>query len=264
MMMESYFYLAVALLLASSTNGRAIDDLDNSIQLTNNNDEKMFADRDWVEISLAPPPKLIQQAGNSIELECEVTGSPQPSIQWVHGNNPHKIADNIESNTITETSPNALVRVRSRLIIEHTSSVERTFTCVGRAGSKTAYESTTIYSTPGHKSHNITELLSLNGGAKKARIILYYSVLFDAIGTNVILPCKATGRPDPDIYWLDPDDNIISGRDHRLRVHPSGSLYISGLRWSDMGTYTCIAKNALDKDSVSTFVYPIMNEDLEK
>lgn len=92
-MMESYLYLAIALLLASSINGRAIDDMDNSIQLTNNinNDDKMFADRDWVEISLAPPPKLIQQSGSSIELECEVTGSPQPSIHWVRGNNPHNI-----------------------------------------------------------------------------------------------------------------------------------------------------------------------------
>lgn len=148
--------------------------------------------------------------------------------------------DNIDSNLISETSPDALVRVRSRLIIEHSSSSERTYTCVGRAGSKTAYESTTVYSAPGHKSHNITEFLSLNSGAKKARIVMYYSVLFDTIGRNVILPCKAAGRPNPEIYWLDQDDNIISGRDHRLRVHPSGSLYISSLRWSDMGTYTCI------------------------
>jgi len=264
MMMESYLYLAVVLLLASSINGRAIDDLDNSIQSTNNDDDKLFAERDWVEISLAPPPKLIQQAGNSIELECEVAGSPQPTIHWIRGNNPHNIVDNIDANVISEANPNALVRVRSRLIIEHSSSSERTFTCVGRAGSKTAYESTTIYSAPGHKSHNITDLLSLNGGAMKARIVYYYSVLFDVIGTNVMLPCKAAGRPSPDMYWLDPDDNIISGRDHRLRIHPSGSLYISSLRWSDMGTYTCIAKNAVERDSISTFVYPIMNEDLEK
>lgn len=87
-------YLAVALLLASSINGRAIDDLDNSILGNNNNDEKIFAERDWVEISLAPPPKLIQKAGNSVELECEVVGSPQPTIHWVRGNNPHNIVSN--------------------------------------------------------------------------------------------------------------------------------------------------------------------------
>lgn len=161
-----------------------------------------------------------------------------------------KQIDNIDSNLITETSPNALVRVRSRLILDHSSASERTFTCVGRAGSKTAFESTTVYGAMGHKTHNITELLSLNGGAKKARIIMYYSVLFDSIGTNVILPCKAAGRPNPEIYWLDPDDNVISGRDHRVRVHPSGSLYISSLRWSDMGTYTCIGM-------CGTFIYTI-------
>lgn len=88
--MNSYLYLAVALLLVSTINGRSIDDLDNSIQSANN-DEKLYADRDWVEISLAPPPKLFQQAGNSIELECEVTGSPQPTIHWIRGNNPHNI-----------------------------------------------------------------------------------------------------------------------------------------------------------------------------
>ncbi len=90
-MMESYLYLAVTLLLASSINGRAIDDLDNSILSNNNNDDKTFAEHDWVEISLAPPPKLMQPAGNSIELECEVTGSPQPTIHWIRGNNPHNI-----------------------------------------------------------------------------------------------------------------------------------------------------------------------------
>lgn len=94
-MMESYLYLAVAFLLASTINGRAIDDLDNSILTNNNNnDDKMFADRDWVEISLAPPPKLLQQAGNSIELECEVSGSPQPSIHWIRGDNPHNFVRN--------------------------------------------------------------------------------------------------------------------------------------------------------------------------
>lgn len=91
--MESYLYLTIALLLASSINGRAIDDVDNSIQLTNSNndDDKTFADHDWVEISLAPPPKLIQQAGSSVELECEVTGSYNPTIHWIRGNNPHNI-----------------------------------------------------------------------------------------------------------------------------------------------------------------------------
>lgn len=151
--------------------------------------------------------------------------------------------DNFESNTIAEVSPSALVRIRSRLIIDHSSSSERTFTCVGRAGGKTAFESTTIYSAPGHKSHNITELMSLNGGAKKPRIVFYYSVLFDTIGTNIELPCKAAGRPNAEIFWLDPDDNVINGRDHRLRVHPSGSLHISSLRWSDMGAYTCIGRS---------------------
>lgn len=110
--MESYVYLAVALLLASSINGRAIDDMDNSIQSANNNDDKMFADRDWVEISLAPPPKLIQQTGTSIELECEVTGSPQPSIHWIRGNNPHNI---VRKKFLHNSNRNTQILLHSRL-----------------------------------------------------------------------------------------------------------------------------------------------------
>lgn len=36
----------------------------------------------------------------------------------------------------------------------------------------------------------------------------------------------------------------------------SGELIIQDLRWSDMGQYTCVARNALGKDFIETFVYP--------
>lgn len=161
---------------------------------------------------------------------------------------------------VTEVNPNSLVRVRSRLIIDHMAAPERSFTCVGRSGSKMAYATTTVYATPPNPQ-NITELLNEKTnsllGPKKARIVLYYNAIFDTIGRNVLLPCKTAGRPHPEVYWLDTENNMVAGETGRYKVLPSGELLITSVRWSDMGLYTCIARNAVSKDSISTFLYPM-------
>lgn len=49
---------------------------------------------------------------------------------------------------------------------------------------------------------------------------------------------------------------MIGAQNPRQKVLPNGDLLISPLRWSDMGTYTCIARNPISKDTAETFVYP--------
>lgn len=146
-------------------------------------------------------------------------------------------------------------------------AAEKSYTCVGQSGTKTAYATTTVYSSGGStkigrfNQHNITDLMTINhriNSPKKPRIVLYYSVIFEEIGSNVMLPCKAAGRPRPDVYWLDTNENIINGQDPRIRMLPTGELLITYLRWTDMGTFTCVAHNALAKDAVATFVYPVL------
>jgi len=257
--MNSFVYLSAIGLLICSAYGRAIDEPDNSI--IQSDDSQYTGGRDWVKISEAPPPKIIQQIGSSVELECEVSGSPAPTVQWVRGNKPVDSINDFDSNLISESSPSALVRVRSRLIIDRMSLTERTFTCVGHSGSKTTFATTTVYPAPSN-SHNITDLLSRNSlsGPRKTRIVLFYSVIFETIGRNVLLPCKAAGLPHPEIYWLDPEENIVNEQSGRYKVLSTGELLITSLRWSDMGTYTCIARNPLAKDTATSFVYPISDE----
>lgn len=162
-----------------------------------------------------------------------------------------------ESNAITESNPTSRARAISRLIIDRSVIAERTFTCVGRAGSKTAVESTTIY--PSENTNQ--ELLTSNPGSssnglKKVRILSFYSTIFASIGKTIVLPCKASGRPSAEIYWVDTEQNVIGSQNPRHKVLPNGDLLISPLKWSDMGTYTCIARNPLSKDTAETFVYP--------
>lgn len=163
---------------------------------------------------------------------------------------------------MVEVNPHSLVRVRSRLIIDQMTVSERSFTCVGKSGSKIAYATSTVYAFPSSSSTNVTDLQRTNNnvilGPKKTRIVFYYNAIFDTIGRTVLLPCKTVGRPHPEVYWMDTENNIVDIDDDRYKVLPTGELRISSVRWSDMGLYTCIARNAVSKDTISTFLYPML------
>lgn len=95
-------------------------------------------------------------------------------------------------------------------------------------------------------------------GPKAPKIVNYYLVFFELIGSDIVVPCKAIGRPRPEVFWFDDDDNLINGQDPRFSVLNNGDLVITGLRWSDMGTYTCVAKNHVGKDNATSFIYPVL------
>lgn len=165
-------------------------------------------------------------------------------------------------NIISESSGTTMARVVSRLVLDHSShSAESTYTCIGRSGGQIAAASTTVYHVDSPRS-NFTDLLRSGHHMfmhlKSARITLHYKALFEYMGSTVILPCKTVGRPVPEVTWRNEEGNAVSSiQDSRFRVLPSGELIINDLRWADMGSYTCVAKNAISKDEAETFLYPI-------
>lgn len=79
------------------------------------------------------------------------------------------------------------------------------------------------------KPQNLTELLTLNNniisGPQQARVVLYYSVVMETIGSSIVLPCRAIGRPRPEIFWLDNNENIITNQDPRFKVRTNLLLH---------------------------------------
>lgn len=75
-------FFAVALAICGIS-GRSLSEPDNSLQSS-----KGIEQKDWVKVSQSPPKRLTQKIGQTLELECEVTGTPTPTIQWVRGNGP--------------------------------------------------------------------------------------------------------------------------------------------------------------------------------
>lgn len=193
-------------------------------------------------------------------------------------------ADELTSNAIIEGSSGGVARVRSRLFLDHIPTVgEHKFTCVGQVGGQVVHATTVVKtssselfpsaivnvrhrpvsSSPG----NILSHLAFEAGSAGSatgpvvpRITKWFSVLLETIGNTVVLPCEAYAQPNPQIYWLDNNNEVISKRDPRFKVSYDGSLVIVNLKWDDMGEFHCVAKNDMGKDTKSTFIYPMLRD----
>ncbi|KRF83967.1 neural/ectodermal development factor IMP-L2 isoform X1 [Drosophila virilis] len=266
---------AIALLLFGSLSGvqcRAVDivdesndDVDNSIEPEPESPQSKHSrarafEEDWLKFTKTPPTKIQQAPGAILEIACEMMGSQVPSIQWVVGRVPLSEIDNLAPNTFSEDAPSAIVRVRSVHIVDHMLSGPRTYTCIGRTGSKTIYASTQVY--PAHSDQELGGLIvpeKQYPGPQKPRIIYTEKTHLDLMGSSVMLPCKVHANPHAKITWRNNEDKDIV-QSHRFKVLPTGDLLISDLKWEDMGNYKCIAHNAVGRDSADTFVYPVLKE----
>uniref|UniRef100_A0A1A9UG40 Ig-like domain-containing protein n=3 Tax=Glossina TaxID=44049 RepID=A0A1A9UG40_GLOAU len=261
-------YLLLGLLVFASSRGshaRAIDDLDNSIEMV---DEKPSSQamlhtrsrlgQDWIRFIKTPPGKIMQTIGSPVEIVCEIMGSQIPTVQWVVGHLPLSEIDSIESNVISESSSSAIVKVRSVHVIDHMLSEPRTYTCVGRTGSKTVYASTIVYPQTDFK-----DLVQIREkpfrGPFRPRIVYSERMHLDLVGSNVVLPCKVHARPKAEVTWLNDEGNRIE-QSHRIKLLPSGDLLITNIKWEDMGAYKCVARNGMGKDSNDVFLYPVQKE----
>ena len=61
-------------------------------------------------------------------------------------------------------------------------------------------------------------------------------------GRNALIPCKASGDPEPTITWL--KNNLpIDMNKPRYQIYEGSSLQISAAQESDHGHYECVAEN---------------------
>ena len=69
-------------------------------------------------------------------------------------------------------------------------------------------------------------------------------------GDNVTLLCKASGRPIPSVKWVRALSHLPKGNTAVL----DGKLTIQNVAKADSGTYACLAKNLLGKDSAFALI----------
>lgn len=82
---QSIVLIFVVMIASTIARSIAVDDEENSLSPSLPRQQKIENQNDFVKIVKAPPARVSQSVGSSVELECEVVGSPIPMVQWVHG-----------------------------------------------------------------------------------------------------------------------------------------------------------------------------------
>lgn len=73
------------------------------------------------------------------------------------------------------------------------------------------------------------------------------------VGSDIVMPCMATGNPKPEIFWLKGNlDVSVFGR--RFQVLADGSLTIAQVQEVDEDQYTCVANNAISRRSQPAYL----------
>ncbi|OTF77063.1 hypothetical protein BLA29_009156 [Euroglyphus maynei] len=81
------------------------------------------------------------------------------------------------------------------------------------------------------------------------------------MGNDVIIHCRATGFPKPQINWFVNGQTTPVDSNGKYQILPNGDLFIHNATFDDMGVYQCTASNEYGSDTIDEiFFYPTMKE----
>ncbi|XP_012591877.2 hemicentin-1 [Microcebus murinus] len=178
------------------------------------------------EVDVLVPPAIeggdetsyfIVMVNNLLELDCQVTGSPPPTIMWLKDG---QLIDERDGFKI-------LLNGRKLIIAQAQVSDTGLYRCVATntAGDHKKEFEVTVHVPPTIKSSALSE-----------RAVVKHK--------PVTLQCIANGIPNPSITWLK-DDQPVNTAQGNLKIQSSGRvLQIAKALLEDAGRYTCVATNA--------------------
>ncbi|XP_027560313.1 hemicentin-1 isoform X2 [Neopelma chrysocephalum] len=197
-------------------------------------------DQRAVELTVQVPPSIADEATellvtklSSVLISCTASGVPVPSLHWTK--NGIKLLPRGDGYRILSSGA---VEVPSAQLA-HAGR----YTCVARNAAGTAHRHVTLH-------------------VQEPPVIQAQPGALDVIMDNpIVLPCEATGTPQPVITWQKEGINIITSG-NSYTVLPSGSLQIARTAVEDAGTYMCVAQNpagtALGKIKLKVQVPPVI------
>ncbi|KAB1258940.1 Hemicentin-1 [Camelus dromedarius] len=160
---------------------------------------------------------FIVMVNNLLELDCQVTGSPPPTIMWLKDG---QLIDERDGFKI-------LLNGRKLVIAQAQVSDTGLYRCVATnpAGDHKKEFEVTVHVPPTIKSSGPYE-----------RAVVKHKPM--------ALQCIASGIPHPSITWLK-DGQPVSTAQGNLKIQSSGRvLQIARALMEDAGRYTCVATNA--------------------
>ncbi|XP_051950032.1 hemicentin-1 [Xyrauchen texanus] len=175
--------------------------------------------RVYVGPSIRPGPfNVTVVTGQRAVLSCESTGIPAPQVSWKRNGTPLNV--DLQSGTYRLMSSGSLV------IPTPSKEDEGYFEC-------------TVTNEVGEERRVIEVILQVPPVIKDD-----VSSVTAVKMSPVVLPCHATGRPEPVISW-NKNWMQLGARGGSYRVLPTGALEILAVTPSHAGKYTCSARNSV-------------------
>ncbi|XP_058514927.1 neural cell adhesion molecule L1 [Ochotona princeps] len=182
----------------------------------------------YVTVEAAPywlhqPQSHLYGPGETVRLDCQVQGRPQPEVTW-----------RINGIPVNDLPGDQKYRIQhGALILSNAQPSDTMVTqCEARNRHGVLLANAYIY---------VVQL--------PARILTRDNQTYMAVeGSTAHLLCKAFGAPVPSIQWLD-DEGATVLRDERFFPYANGTLGIRDLQANDTGRYFCQAAN--DQNNVS-------------
>ncbi|XP_067878217.1 peroxidasin homolog isoform X1 [Heterodontus francisci] len=194
--------------------------------LANNNQDSIQANA-FIIIKAPPQFTVFPQdqtviEGQAVDFHCEAEGNPAPTIVWTKGGSP---LPGDRRHIILSTGTLRISRVGLH--------DEGQFEC---------------------QADNIVGALRVAVQLTvQRRVMLVFTNtpadLTVAAGTDVQIPCRSQGEPEPVVTWS--KDGIQITESGKFHVSPEGFLSIHDVGPADQGRYECVARNSIDHSAAS-------------
>ncbi|NWV42606.1 HMCN1 protein, partial [Grantiella picta] len=203
-------------------------------------------DQRAVELTVQVPPSIADEATELLVtklspavVSCTASGVPVPTVHWTK--NGVKLLPRGDGYRILSSGA---VEIPSAQLAHGGK-----YTCVARNAAGSAHRHVTLH-------------------VQEPPVIQAQPGALDVIVNNgIVLPCEATGTPQPVITWQKEGINIITTGNSYM-VQPSGSLQIARAAVEDAGTYMCVAQNpagtALGKIKLKVQVPPVIKSHVKE
>uniref|UniRef100_A0A9L0TF86 Lactoperoxidase n=2 Tax=Equus TaxID=9789 RepID=A0A9L0TF86_HORSE len=169
-------------------------------------------------------------SGNTVFFTCRAEGNPKPEIIWLRNNNELSMKTDSRLNLLDDGT----------LMIQNTQETDQgIYQCMAKnvAGEVKTQEVTLRYF----------------GSPARPAFVIQPQNTEVLVGESVTLECSATGHPVPRITWTKGDQTPVP-EDPRVRVTPSGGLYIQNVAQEDSGEYACTASNSIGSIHATAFI----------
>ncbi|XP_034034082.1 striated muscle preferentially expressed protein kinase-like isoform X2 [Thalassophryne amazonica] len=231
------------------------------VELTSNANLKVMSSREPLFTRKLDILEVIE--GRTARFDCKVSGSPAPTVTWMHFDKPVEESDNVR--ILREGG-------RHSLVIAHVSSnTEGFYTAIARNMHGRAECTAELYVQEARAaiSSHMTKLEKMPSIPEEPEVLEseverrtmpdFVKPLADVEvteGKEVVLKCKVAGLPYPTIAWYHNGKRIESSEERRMTQYRDvHSLVIRSACHSHRGVYKSVISNKVGKAACYAHLY---------